>query len=160
MLPTFIMPIGISGSGKSTTLQKFYKDFEIVSTDSLRMELTGNISDQSKNSEVYKIAHEKVIDLLTCGISTIFDATNVDHTGWIDFIMSLPPCKKIAMIFNTDPEVAYSRILSDISSGKNRSNVPKDVIYKQYELFKNMLKSKAIFKYFDEIYYVFNSQLL
>ena len=49
-----ILPIGISGSGKSRLYKKEYSDYKLVSPDEIRKFLTGNISDQSKNNEVFE----------------------------------------------------------------------------------------------------------
>lgn len=154
MLPKFIMTVGISGSGKSTTLLKQYKDCNIVSTDEIRIELTGNVSDQSKNRDVFRIANERVVSSLISNIDVVFDATNVDYTCWVNFVKYLPPCMKTVLIFYTDPEVAYNRIVNDISSGKNRSNVPKEAIYMQYKLFNTTIDSNVISEYFDEIVHI------
>lgn len=43
-----ILPIGISGSGKSYIYNKDYKDCIQVSPDLIREELTGDISNQTK----------------------------------------------------------------------------------------------------------------
>ena len=47
-----VLPIGISGSGKSYIYNRDYKDCVQVSPDLIREELTGDISNQSKNKEV------------------------------------------------------------------------------------------------------------
>ena len=55
-----IIPIGISGSGKSRLYEKRYKDYEIISPDLIRKELTGDISNQKRNKEVFQIALKRV----------------------------------------------------------------------------------------------------
>ena len=44
-----IIPIGISGSGKSRLYNLNYQDYVKICPDDIRKELTGSISDQSKN---------------------------------------------------------------------------------------------------------------
>ena len=73
-----ILPIGISGSGKSYIYNKDYKDCVQVSPDLIREELTGDISNQSKNKEVFKLAFERVDEYLNKGQNVFFDATNVN----------------------------------------------------------------------------------
>lgn len=76
--PKFIIPVGISGSGKSTWINANRKSNTVViSPDEIRRELTGNISDQSKNNDVFVLAFKKAIDALNNGNDVIFDATNV-----------------------------------------------------------------------------------
>jgi len=50
-LPIFLMLIGIAGSGKSFWIKNNvnHDEFIIVSSDNLRRELTGNVSDLSKD---------------------------------------------------------------------------------------------------------------
>ena len=51
-----ILPIGISGSGKSTWINSLDKDkYTIISPDMIRKELTGDVSDNSRNLEIFKI---------------------------------------------------------------------------------------------------------
>lgn len=74
-----ILPIGISGSGKSYIYNKDYKDCVQVSPDLIREELTGDISNQTKNKEVFKLAFERVDEYLNNGKDVFFDATNKER---------------------------------------------------------------------------------
>ena len=58
-----IMPIGISGSGKSRLYRMRYSDYTLVSPDLIRKELTGNISDQSQNTRVFKEVDRRIQEL-------------------------------------------------------------------------------------------------
>lgn len=151
--PIFIMSIGIRGSGKSSTFNNaLYSDYVKVSTDSIRIELTGDVSNQSRNADVFKIAHDRAISSLNAGNSTIYDATNVQYEGWKNLIKCIPSnCKKIAVVFHTDPDVTFKRISKDLTNGKNRSNVPLAVIHSQYALLEEMLESEVLNQHFDEI---------
>lgn len=54
---------GISGSGKSTVAAQIVKENAntvIVSSDSIREELTGNYADQEHNEEVFRIFHDRI----------------------------------------------------------------------------------------------------
>jgi predicted kinase len=73
----FTITVGISGSGKTTWLLENSTGKRVISPDEIRRELTGDVSDQTKNKEVFKIAFERVINALNNGVSVIFDATNV-----------------------------------------------------------------------------------
>ena len=77
-MSNLVLPIGISGSGKSYIYNRDYKDYVQVSPDLIREELTGSISDQSKNKEVFKLAFERVDEYLNKGQDVFFDATNVN----------------------------------------------------------------------------------
>lgn len=69
---------GLPGSGKSTWVKKFLQnqtdDWVVIHPDSIRLELTGNIEDQSKNAEVFKLAFQRMEDALKSGKNVIFDA--------------------------------------------------------------------------------------
>ncbi len=52
-LPSFIMTVGISGSGKSSWIKSVGdENTKIISPDKIRFDLTGDVSDQSRNAEV------------------------------------------------------------------------------------------------------------
>ena len=73
-----IVPIGISGSGKTRLYNMRYSDLTLVSPDLIRKELTGSISDQKKNKEVFEEVDRRVADLVKKGESFFYDATNVN----------------------------------------------------------------------------------
>lgn len=72
-----IMPCGLSGSGKSTWIQSFADDYEIISLDEIRRELTGKESDQKLNAQVVQIAKERLKVALAKKQKIIYDATNL-----------------------------------------------------------------------------------
>lgn len=88
MKPILAVMIGISGSGKSTyaTGLKTSLNAQLVETDAIRQELTGNAEDQSQNSRVFAIAKKRVSDYLSQGKNVIIDATSLsmkDRKDWI-----------------------------------------------------------------------------
>jgi len=139
--PELILPIGIPGSGKSTWIEKFKKsgDYIVVSPDEIRRELTGDISDQSMNKEVFQMADETVRRALEGGQSVIYDATNVDTKYRREFLKDLPPCKLKAKIFDVSPEEVKRRIKADLEGGKDRAAVPDKVVDDMYVKFKETL---------------------
>jgi predicted kinase len=68
--------IGPAGSGKSTWARTHLSKVEVVSTDRMREELTGDPSDQSQNYLVFQRCMDRVRTLLGEGRQVIFDATN------------------------------------------------------------------------------------
>lgn len=131
-LPEFIMLIGIPGSGKSTWISKYNKNnkYTVVSPDEIRKELTGSISDQSQNAKVWWLTAETVKNFLENGENVILDSTMTDSQRRREFIQDLPPAKLKAKVFYVDPEVSKERIKKDLESGKDRSNVPSEIIDK------------------------------
>jgi predicted kinase len=147
--PALIFTIGIPGSGKSTWIKSMLESNEhgeivIVSPDEIRYELTGNMSDQSVNYKAWMLAKQRTTDALKAGKDVILDATNVVAKNRKNFLKGLPPHALYAKTFETKPEEAISRVKKDIEEGKNRSNVPEDVIRKMHENFENQSTSEKL----------------
>lgn len=78
MVRTYIMIVGLPGSGKSEVAKNFADYFEkvhhvkpyLLSKDDIREELTGNRYDRSRNKEVNKIYEKKLIMFRKGKIST------------------------------------------------------------------------------------------
>jgi predicted kinase len=139
--PKFIIPVGISGSGKSRWIKSLEgQGFIVVSPDDIRRELTGSISDQSRNNDVFPLAFKRTIDALNSGKNVIFDATNVSsyhRKSMLDTIKRSVSTDfdAFAKIFDADPEISKQRIRKDIENGVDRSNVPDFAVDKQYQNF-------------------------
>lgn len=138
-----ILPIGISGSGKSYIYNKDYKDCVQVSPDLIREELTGDISNQSKNKEVFKLAFERVDECLNKGLDVFFDATNVNKSQRKNFTDKYKDTdvEVIYVILPADIDLSWKRIRADIRDKKNRSDVPYFALVRQKEMYDNTLKS-------------------
>jgi predicted kinase len=141
IIPEFIILIGIPGSGKSFWIAKYNKNnkYRVISPDLIRKEITGNISDQSQNAKVWEITKKRVVNLLKNGINVILDATMTTSQNRKNFIKDLPNAKLKAKIFYVDPEVSKKRIKQDVESGKDRANVPDEVIDRMHD---ELMKSK------------------
>lgn len=125
-LPKFIMLCGIPGSGKSTYCEKYKsnKDYVIVSSDSVREEL-GDVNDQSKNTEVFEIVHNKIKETLKNGYNVIQDCTNLSRRRRIHFInneLKNIPCEKICVLFATPIEICKR------NNANRERKVPEEVI--------------------------------
>ena len=138
-----ILPIGISGSGKSYIYNKDYKDCVQVSPDLIREELTGDISNQSKNKEVFKLAFERVDECLNKGLDVFFDATNVNKSQRKSFTDKYKDTdvEVIFVILPANIDLSWERIRADIKNKKNRSDVPYFALVRQKEMYDNTLKS-------------------
>ena len=140
---TVYITVGISGSGKSSYLKnEFHRSNFLVSSDALRKELYKNINDQSNNEKLWNedIPNE-MLDALRQGDSVILDATNLNKSQRIKFMSKFNGCKKVALVFDVDVEEAIKRVKNDINNNVIRSNVPENVIRKQYKSFINGLSS-------------------
>ncbi|QOR67968.1 AAA family ATPase [Cytobacillus suaedae] len=77
----FIMVVGLPGSGKST-LAKELSQIEkamILSSDKIRMELNGDVNDQSDPQVIFEEMNNRANILLSEGRTVIYDATNLNR---------------------------------------------------------------------------------
>ena len=144
--PGFEMLIGIPGSGKSTYLKTLNNsNISIVSPDNIRKELTGNISDQSKNGDVWTEVEKRVNELLSQWKYVILDATNVNTRYRISLLNRIKDNNNginyYATLFDCDPEESKRRIAKDIENKIDRSAVPDYVVDRMYDLYQKSLKS-------------------
>lgn len=143
-LPVGIITVGIPGSGKSTWSNKFietHKDWIIINPDSIRKELTGNVSDQSRNKDVWSMAYLQLDNCLVNKQNFIFDSTACN----IKTINTLvEKCKDKAIlcfkIFEEKPETCIDRIKKDINNSIDRSNVPEEIVCKMHNNFRDVKK--------------------
>ena len=71
------MICGPSGVGKTTWIQTYHPNAEVISMDQIRLEVTGSVSDQSQNRKVYQVATQRLKSLLTSSREIVWDATNI-----------------------------------------------------------------------------------
>lgn len=141
-MSNLVLPIGISGSGKSYIYNRDYKNYVQVSPDLIREELTGSISDQSKNKEVFKLAFERVDEYLNKGQDVFFDATNVNKTQRKNFTDRYigSDVNVIYVVLPADVDLSWKRIRKDIREKKNRSDVPYFALVKQKEQYDKSIE--------------------
>ena len=136
-MATLIMMVGPAGSGKSTWIQEYlqtHPKFVVVSTDDLRRSLTGNVSDNSRNAEIWSEAKEKVKQILVAGRNAILDSTMVnerDRASFLSYLGGINFDLKYKIIEPAQKEELVKRIEADLKAGKDRSNVPHHVIERQ-----------------------------
>lgn len=124
--------IGLPSSGKSTWAKKIINNrnwkHNIISTDEIRKEITGSEMSQDKNTEVFDIAYNRIIDSLKDNVDVIFDATNINYKKRMDIINRF---KKYtddidAIMIATPYEECIER------NKKRERQVPEDVIKRMY----------------------------
>jgi len=158
--PDVILPIGTSGSGKSTWISSINKDnkFVVISPDEMRVEFTGDMNDKSKDKEIYEEAAKRTIQAIKDGKQVIFDTTNLTKDKRRPFInaikAALPNANIQYKLMPLNPELAKQRIKADIAAGKNRANVPDATIDRHAISYAEMLediKSEDISNYDDVV---------
>lgn len=124
------VPIGISGSGKSTLGNKIVGASRtrvvVVCPDDERKRLTGNVSDQSRNDDVFSACHGLVRKHLACGDDVFFSATNLSRKDRKMLFKIAKDTKSfvmgIVLMDSMDPTLCYDRVKKDLESGVDRSN--------------------------------------
>ena len=156
-----IVPIGISGSGKTRLYNMRYSDLTLVSPDLIRKELTGSISDQRKNREVFEEVDRRVVDLVKKGESFFYDATNVNSEFRKKFVEQFrgTDVKVIYVVLPADIQVSYIRIKQDLKNNVERSRVPFDALIRQKGFYNQSIKSNFEGENVQEIIYIKEGEL-
>lgn len=124
-----IAGIGIPGCGKTTYLQPFAKEHEMayVNPDELRQEITGDATDHSKESIVWKKVHEFIVQNIRQGV--VVDATYTkkrDRRELVQLCQRNGAKRIIAYWFDLPLEVCKSR-----NAGRDRV-VPEEALLKMH----------------------------
>jgi len=109
-----VYSIGIPASGKSTHLKRFAEinGYVYICPDEIRLELTGDAADQSRNAEVWETSYSRMADALQSGKSVVFDATQArlgDRETFIQRAYQYGAEKVQAVQFNIPLEIAKER---------------------------------------------------
>ena len=153
--PNVVLPIGTSGSGKSTFIKSLpQENLVVIEPDAMRVEFTGDINDKSKDKEIYIEAANRAIKAIKQGKQVVFDTTNLTKDKRLPFIeaikKAIPTANIQYKLMELNPELAKQRIKAQIARGENRANVPDSTIDRHAESYKQMLqdiKSEPITEY-------------
>lgn len=134
-----IVGIGISGSGKTTYLKDYAKEnqYEYICVDDIRQELTGDAVDQSRNTEAWNIAYDRLSGYMNQSKNVVFDSTMVngklrkEMCAKIRSMAGGQPCLIKGVVFNTPLDIALER-----NASRDRK-VPEGVIRTQNEMLYN-----------------------
>lgn len=111
-MPTFVMTIGLPGSGKSTCSRGLsLEGMEIVSSDAIREEFFGDAGEQKEPWKIFEEMGRRTRSLLLKGKSVIYDATNLNSKRRISFLKTLEhiKCYKVAYVVVVPLEVCVIR---------------------------------------------------
>lgn len=75
--PCLVMLVGPCGSGKSTFAKEHFHAREIISSDAIREELTGEFLRQDKNDDIFDEIHRRVEFRIKSGFRAVVDATHI-----------------------------------------------------------------------------------
>lgn len=147
MRPTFIMLVGIPGSGKTTYAKKLMvgTNYVHLSSDSIRAELYGDETIQGNPVEVFELMHKRTLDILADGKNVIYDATNVTRKDRASIMSKIPKYVK------TECHIVWAPIETCIErDSKRERNVGKEVIDRMLKRFQAPYYDEG----FNEIYVV------
>jgi len=143
--PNVILPIGISGSGKSTFIKSLpQENLVVIEPDTMRVEFTGDINNKSKDKEIYEEAAKRAVTAIKQGKQVVFDTTNLTKKKRLPFIEAIkkeiPNANIQYKLMELNPELAKQRIKLQIERGEKRANVSDATIDRHAESYKQMLE--------------------
>lgn len=124
-----IILCGPSGAGKSTWIRNNLPDFEVVSMDQLRKEITGKQSDQKKNGQVLQAAKKLLKVHLAKKKKVVWDATSLRK----DFRKQIVD---LGLDYNAFVTIAwfYGPCSYFVTQNKSRqTEIPESVLLKQLD---------------------------
>lgn len=138
MMKKLIVTVAISGAGKTTWLNKQLPKEQIVSPDDVRREMTGDVSNQLSNIDVWNKVYSTINHKLQQYDIVALDATNVSSQTRDTLLLHIPnDVYTVAVVFPMNVELSKKRIKNDIDSGKDRANVPDEVVDRQLQQFND-----------------------
>ena len=113
-MKTVVMSIGIPGSGKTTVLRKLAEDHALayICPDDIREELTGAMTDHSRDREAWDLARARLDAALAAGKSVVVDATFTHprtRAEFVRYVRSLAPERLYVLVFDVPLAVAKER---------------------------------------------------
>ncbi len=137
-----ILPIGTSGSGKSTFIKSLpQENLVVISPDDMRVEFTGDINNKSKDKEIYIEAANRAVQAIKQGKQVVFDTTNLTKDKRRPFIeaikKAIPTANIQYKLMELNPELAKQRIKAQIEEYNkakkeadkrpNTTNIPQNL---------------------------------
>lgn len=120
-----------------------YSDYTLVSPDIIRKEINGSISDQSNGDKVFAEVDRRVNELVRKGESFFYDATNTNPRFRKEFSDKFREtgADVIYVVLPADVNLSFKRIQNDLENNVERSNVPYQVLLRQYSMYNDSVKS-------------------
>jgi protein phosphatase len=108
---SFVVLIGVSGSGKSTFARKHFKPTEILSSDYCRGLVSDDENSQAATKDAFELLHFIARKRLAAGKLTVVDATNVQPESRKPFVEIAREfhCLPVAIVLDLPERVAHDR---------------------------------------------------
>lgn len=164
------IPVGISGSGKSSYQKNYLPKVKTICPDDLRKKLTGDCSNMSMNDDVWMIAYDELSNCAAENKDVYFSSTNLSTKAIqriFDTVCQYASDKSnlhfniLLMKDSEDEELCRSRVRTDLDNHIDRSNTLKlvddlegntldyDYVHKQHEEF--LVIEKEIYPWRNKI---------
>ena len=152
-----IIPIGISGSGKSRLYKMRYSDLTLVSPELICKEMYGRINEYSKLNEVREEVSKRVDKLVESGESFYYDGYTIDSNRrkeFTDMFKGKNDIKVTYIILPSDINISLKRIEEDIKNNVERADVKEIILKFQLNLYKQSIESGFKDENVQEIIYL------
>lgn len=116
---SFVVLIGVSGSGKSTFARKHFKATEVLSSDACRGLVSDDENSQAATKDAFEVLHFIARKRLAAGKLTVVDATNVQPE-------SRKPLVEIAREFHCLPVAIVLDVPERVAHDRNKSRSDRD----------------------------------
>lgn len=116
---SFVVLIGVSGSGKSTFARKHFKPTEVLSSDYCRGLVSDDENSQAATNDAFEVLHFIARKRLAAGKLTVVDATNVQPE-------SREPLVEIAREFHCLPVAIVLDLPERVAQDRNKTRPDRD----------------------------------
>ncbi|MCW5552624.1 MAG: polynucleotide kinase-phosphatase [Verrucomicrobiae bacterium] len=108
---SFVVLVGVSGSGKSTFARKHFKPTEILSSDYCRGLVSDDENSQAATKDAFEVLHFIARKRLAAGKLTVVDATNVQPESRKPLVAIAREfhCLPVAIVLDLPERVAHDR---------------------------------------------------
>jgi protein phosphatase len=108
---SFVVLIGVSGSGKSTFARKHFKPTEILSSDYCRGLVSDDENSQEATKDAFEVLHFIARKRLAAGKLTVVDATNIQPESRKPLVEIAREyhCLPVAIVLDLSERVAHDR---------------------------------------------------
>jgi len=129
---TLHLLVGPSHAGKTTGYCDHIKPGSVyLSSDALRYYLTGDGNDQSRNAEVFALAHTLIREYIKTGVSVVFDATNILNADRRKVVECAAGADVVYHVFDRPVKDKLASL---------RPGFPESVVLKHDQTFRSNLK--------------------